>query len=125
MNRDELTHAIRRCVTTVALALCVVAPGLDAGAQAYPPKYPNAQLSFEPVVLDSGGRLLAWYEPEKHLGYDHVMRLAWDFLEHKVPLDTRKGTGLKIYLMNSTYYPTSLQGDYFQHNPASTYAQFV
>ena len=38
------------------------------------------------------GKLLAWYQPEKHLGYNHVIRLGWDFIEHKVPLDTSKSS---------------------------------
>ncbi len=47
--------------------------------------YVNAQVPWHPVVLDSQGKLLAWYQPEKNLGYDHVIRLGWDFIEHKIP----------------------------------------
>jgi hypothetical protein len=87
--------------------------------------YVNAQVPWHPVVLDTQGKLLAWYEPEKTLGYDHVVRSAWDFIEHRVPRDTRHGTGLKIYLINSVYDPDTLQGVYWQHNPAMVYAAFV
>jgi hypothetical protein len=85
----------------------------------------NAQLPWQPVVLDSQGRLLAWYQPEKNRGYDKVVRLAWDFMEHKVPTDKRHGTGLKIYLINSVFDDNTLQGANWQHNPASVYGQFV
>jgi hypothetical protein len=87
--------------------------------------YVNAQVPWHPVVLDAQGKLLAWYQPQKTLGYDHVVRIGWDFIEHKVPRDTRHGTGLKIYLINSVYDADTLQGVYWQHNPAMVYAAFV
>jgi len=85
----------------------------------------NAQLPWHNAVLDPQGRLLAWYSPERNLGYDHVVRLAWDFIEHKVPNDTRHGTGLKIYLINAVFDDSTLQGWNWQGNPASTFGQFV
>ncbi len=85
----------------------------------------NAQLPYHSPVLDQHGKLLAWYEPGKNLGYDRVLRLGWDFIEHKVPLDTRTKTGLKIYLINSVFDDDTLQGVYWQHNPAMVYAAFV
>ncbi len=85
----------------------------------------NAQLPYHSPVLDQQGKLLAWYEPGKNLGYDHVLRLGWDFIEHKVPLDTRTKTGVKIYLINSVFDDNTLQGVYWQHNPAMVYAAFV
>ncbi|MCL2658930.1 MAG: hypothetical protein FWD64_00225 [Acidobacteriaceae bacterium] len=85
----------------------------------------NAQVTFHTPVLDQHGKLLAWYKPEKNLGYDKVLRLGWDFIEHKVPIDTRHNTGLKIYLFNSVMDGKTLQGDYWQHNPAMVYAAFV
>lgn len=87
--------------------------------------YVNAQVPWHPVVLDGQGKLLAWYQPAKNLGYDQVIRLGWDFIEHKVPQDTLHGTGLKIYLINSVYDAQTLQGVYWQHNPAMVYASFV
>jgi hypothetical protein len=87
--------------------------------------YMNAQLPWHAPVLDAQGRLLAWYEPDKNLGYDHVLRLGWDFIEHKVPIDTRHNTGLKIYLINSIVDDSSLQGSNWQHNPAMVYGSFV
>ena len=88
-------------------------------------RFVNAQLPYHEPVVDRQGKLLAWYEPEKNLGYDRVLRLGWDFIEHKVPLDTRTKTGLKIYLINSVFDDNTLQGVYWQHNPAMVYAAFV
>lgn len=84
------------------------------------PIYLNAQLPWHPVVLDSQNRVLAWYHPEKNLGYDQFLRLDWEFLEHTVPIDTR--TGVKVYLTAAVFDGTSLQGEYWQHNPAGTFA---
>ncbi len=77
------------------------------------------------MVLDAQGKLLAWHQPDKNLGYDHVLRLGWDFIEHRVPVDTRHNTGLKIYLINSVFDGKTLQGLNWQHNPAMVFASFV
>jgi len=87
--------------------------------------YVNSQLPWHDVVLDGNGKLLAWYNAGRNQGYDKVLRLGWDFLEHQVPKDTRHGTGLKIYLINSVFDATTLQGANWQGNPASTFGQFV
>jgi hypothetical protein len=87
--------------------------------------YVNSQLPWHDAVLDSCGKLLAWHNPGKNQGYDHVMRTGWDFLEHKVANDTRHGSGLKIYLINAVYDAKTLQGANWQGNPASTFGQFV
>ncbi len=85
--------------------------------------YVNSELPWHEAVLDSQGRLLAWYHPEKNLGYDHVLHLAWDFMEHQVPNDAQ--SGLKVYLVNAVYDAKTYQGTNWQGNPASTFAQFV
>jgi hypothetical protein len=88
--------------------------------------YVNSQLPWHPVVLDSQGRLLAWYKPENNLGYDKVMRLAWDLVEHKIPVDVEHGTGLRSYLIHTLFDERTLQGtEWWQHNPANVYAMFV
>ena len=56
--------------------LLLLVPSLKAQA----PVYVNAQVAFHPAVLDGHGNLLAWYQPEKNLGYDHVLRLGWNFI---------------------------------------------
>ena len=104
----------------LAAALCAAAPAMRAQGV-----YVNAQVPWHDAVLDAQGKLLAWYQPEKNLGYDHVIRLGWDFIEHKVPKDSRHGTGLPIYLINSVYDADTRQGVYWQHNPAMVYATFV
>jgi hypothetical protein len=104
------------------LALAALLPAPAALAQGV---YVNAQVPWHPVVLDGQGKLLAWYRPGEKLGYDQVLRLGWDFIEHRVPADTAHGTGLKVYLINSVYDGKTLQGTYWQHNPAMVYAAFV
>ena len=85
----------------------------------------NAQLPWHAPVLDRQDKLLAWFEPDKSRGYDKVVKLAWDFVEHKVPSDVRHKTGLKIYLINAVFDDTTLQGANWQGNPASLFGQFV
>jgi len=89
--------------------------------------YVNAGLPWHEAVLDSQGRLLAWYQPEKNLGYDKFLSLDWDFLEHKVPKEGK--TGLKVYLINSIFDPQTLQGikstSDIQDIPASFNAHMV
>lgn len=104
-----------------ALLVALLVPALIAQSRLFV----NAQLPYHDAVTDQQGKLLAWYEPNKNLGYDHVLRLGWDFVEHKVPVDTRTKTGLKIYLINSVFDDKTLQGVYWQHNPAMVYAAFV
>lgn len=83
----------------------------------------NAQLPWHQAVLDAQGKLLAWYRPKENLGYDKVLHLGWDFMEHTVPDDPR--TGLKIYLINSVFNGGTLLGMYWQHNPAMVYGSMV
>jgi hypothetical protein len=99
--------------------------GALVGAPLSGQEYVNAQLPWHAPILDSHGKLRAWYEPEKNRGYDQVLHLGWDFIEHKVPNDTRSGTGLKIYLINSVFDDKTLQGSNWQHNPAMVFGSFV
>ena len=115
----------RLCVNSLQAAiLSVVAVCLPAGAVPAE-QYVNAQLPWHKPVLDQRGKLLAWYQPEKNLGYEQVVKLAWDFIEHKVPVDSRHKTGLKIYLINAVFDDATLQGANWQGNPASVFGQFV
>lgn len=107
------------CKPLVPLLLWLAAAHLTAQP------YVNAQLPWHAAVLDPQGRLLAWYQPEKNLGYDQVLKLGWDFIEHKVPADTRHKTGLKIYLINSVFDDQTLQGSNWQHDPAMVFGSFV
>ena len=83
----------------------------------------NSELPWHPAVVDSQGKLLSWYEPQQNLGYDKVLRIGWNFIEHKVPDES--GTKLKTYLVNSVFNGTTLQGAYWQSNPAMTFGSFV
>jgi hypothetical protein len=85
--------------------------------------YVNSELPWHNAVTDSQTRLLAWYHPEANLGYDKVLRLGWDYLEHKVATDAQ--SGLKVYLVNAVYDAKTGQGTNWQGNPASTFGQFV
>ena len=48
--------------------------GLFACAPAAGQVLVNAQLPWHAAELDSQGKLLAWYMPDKNRGYDHVLR---------------------------------------------------
>ncbi|MGZ6979206.1 MAG: hypothetical protein ACXVJW_13935, partial [Acidimicrobiia bacterium] len=83
----------------------------------------SPDLPWHPAVEDANGKLLAWYQPRRNLGYDQVLRLGWSFIEHKVP--DQQGTTLKPYLINSVFDGATLQGVYWQNNPAMTFGAFV
>jgi len=113
----KLCRSAASCLAVI-LIVCFSTPG-----QQPLPGWVNAQLPWQKAVVDAQGRLLAWYHPERSQGYDKVLRLAWDFIEHKVPNDP--ATGLKVYLLNAVYDDSTLQGWNWQGNPASLYGQFV
>ena len=106
---------LRGSLTLICFILCGIA---SAG-----PNYVNSELPWHEAVIDPQGKLLAWYHPERNQGYDKVLRLAWDFMEHTVPNDAK--SGLKVYLVNAVFDAKTLQGTNWQGNPASTFGQFV
>ena len=74
------------------------------------------------VVLDAQGKLLSWSQPQEQ-AYDRVMRLAWDFLLHTVPVESN---GLKTYLTYCCFDEKRLRATRdWPHDPASTFAAFV
>jgi hypothetical protein len=79
------------------------------------------RVNGHPVVLDTQGRLLSWVAPQEQ-AYDHVVKLAWNFVENKVPV---VANGLRVYLVHSTFDPSTLGGTDWPHNPAGLYAMFV
>ncbi len=111
------------CLAAVAavVPLCST-PGAYASVSNTPGEV-NPDLPWHPAVVDDQGRLLAWYAPRQGLGYDEVLRLGWNFIEHDVP--DQDGTGLKTYLVNSVFDATTGQGVYWQSNPAMTFGSFV
>jgi hypothetical protein len=80
-------------------------------------------LPWHRAVLDRQGRLLPWYKPGAGLGYDHVLRLGWRFIEHRVPRDPK--TRSKVFLNYAVFDGRTLRGIYWQHNPAFLNAAFV
>jgi hypothetical protein len=88
-------------------------------------EYVNGQLPWDTPLLDGQGNLLAWFHPKENLGYDHVLRLAWNLLEH-LPNDRR--TGMPAYLNCAVFNPETLEGSLHgsaQNRPASMFGRFV
>jgi hypothetical protein len=113
---QRLKHPLWFLLVTAILA---VLNAMTAAAQTYP----NAQMPWHSIVLDSQGRILAWYQPDKNLGYDQFLKLDWDFMEHKIPIDTV--TGVKVYLTAPIFDGKTLQGVSWQVNPPSTFSHFM
>ena len=87
------------------------------------PRKVNRQLPWHNAVLDDQGKLLAWYRPKAGLGYDRVLRLGWNFMERRVPIDRR--AGVKVHLAYAVFNERTLQGGYWQHNPAFFFSSMV
>jgi len=107
---------LSRLVGSLAALLLFVQP-LGSSPAVHP------LLPWHKAVLDAGGKLLAWHHPERNLGYDHVLRLGWNFLERRVPVDRQ--TGRKVYLTYAVFDGPTGQGRYWQHNPAFLNASLV
>ena len=80
-------------------------------------------LPWHPAVLDARGRLLAWHRPGQNRGYDRVLRLGWNWLERRAPVDAR--TGVKVYLVWPVLDERTYRGTYWQHNPAFVHSSAV
>ena len=88
-----------------------------------PARLVHPLLPWHAAVKDGSGRLLAWYRPSAGLGYDRVLRLGWNFIERRVPVDPR--TRARVYANYAVFDGTTLRGIYWQHNPAFLNASFV
>jgi hypothetical protein len=66
------------------------------------------------VVLDDKGKLLSWVDPQSN-AYDHVVRLAWNFLLTKVQVEPN---GLKSYYTYCCIDQRTFRGTEWPHNPA-------
>ena len=104
-------------------ALLIVYPGAAYGTTPAPTGDVNSELPWHPAVVDPQRGLLAWYRPQQNLGFDEVLHLGWNFIEHKIP--DERGTKLKTYIVNSVFNGETLQGEYWQSNPAMTFGSFV
>jgi hypothetical protein len=78
-------------------------------------------LNQHKVVLDSSGRLLSWVQPQDQ-AYDRVVRLAWQFLLEKVPVEPN---GLKTYYAYCCLDWVKNAGTAWPHNPAGFYAMLA
>jgi hypothetical protein len=112
----------RRGAAVVAVAIVVTVALEGTPADGGRRSLVHPLLPWHTAVLDGDGRLLPWYRPGAGLGYDHVLRLGWRFVERRVPSD-RNGT--RVYLRYSVFDGRTLQGRYWQHDPAFLYASFV
>jgi hypothetical protein len=123
MRGEGMKHpqfiVVRIFVALILVATCLFGLSLTAYAQ----NYVNAMLPWHAPVLDSQQKLISWHETGDGSGFDHVVRIGWDFIENKVPADPARG--VKSYLINSVFDPETKVGVYWQHNPASTFGQFV
>ena len=99
-------------------SFCLI--GMLTGAPPSPAQQ-RGRLNGHPVVLDSEGKLLSWVEPQER-AYDHIVRLGWDFILNKVPVESN---GLKTYLTYATFDPATRHGTDWPHDPAGLYAMFV
>jgi len=88
------------------------------GSQSAPP--PSERLASHPVVLDDGGRLLSWVEPQEQ-AYATVARLAWEQLLN-FPVEEN---GLPTWLTYCCFDGQTLRGTSWPHNPACVYAGLV
>lgn len=114
-------HGLRGSLAALAVAvilLAVPAAGVRPG-----PARVNRYLPWHAAVVDAHGDLQPWFQAERGLGYDHVLRLGWTFVERRVPHDPR--TGRPVYLNFAVYDARSRHGLYWQHDPAELYAAFV
>jgi hypothetical protein len=87
-----------------------------------------------PVFHDENGIILPWYNPDvPGAGYDHVVKLASEFIKSGTPVDPK--TGKKLYLVTCCFqgphitgqenFDKGLTGEYWPHNPACVYAGLV
>lgn len=83
--------------------------------------YSGDTLNTHAVRMDVEGKLLSWVQPQE-MAYDRVMRLAWDFLLHSVPVEAN---GLRTYF---TYCCMDVLGQHtrdWPHDPAMIFAAFA
>lgn len=117
------TNRFPVCIFLVAVVLPAFAP-----AQLAKQVDRNVILGRK-VNFDPAGHVLPWYRPEvPGAGYDHVVRLASEFMLKKCPIDPH--TGLSLYLTTSSFSKPDLKvsaytGDKWATTPACVYAGAV
>ena len=83
--------------------------------------YSSDTLNTHPVMLDANGKLLSWIQPQE-MAFDRVVRLAWGFLLHSVPLESN---GLKTYLTYCCMDTLGQHAEDWPHDPAMVYGAFA
>jgi len=81
-----------------------------------------ATLDTHTVVLDGQGKLIPWTANPAD-GYDRVMRLSWDLLLNRIPLDP--ANGLPVTYTHCEYTPGDLSGTGWPNNPGSKNAMLA
>lgn len=105
-----MTH--RTFLPAVCLSACFALAAVASGQD---------KLNGHTVKLDRAGKLISWVQPQDQ-AYDRVIRLAWDFLLHKVQVEPN---GLKTYYTNCCIYLPSMHGTAWPHNPAGLTAMLI
>jgi len=91
-------------------------------------------IAGHPAYYETGRQVLSWYRPEvPGAGYDHVIRLASEFMKEGVPVEPR--TGEKLYFVTCCFQgphmqnsPDAINGilpEDWMHNPACVFAGSV
>jgi hypothetical protein len=99
-------------------------PGEPVGASPVgiePAASPAATLAGHGVVLDAGGKLLSWVEPQDQ-AYATVGRLAFGQLLNGFPVEEN---GLPTWLAYCCFDAQTRHGTTWPHNPACVYAGLV
>ncbi len=95
---------------------------------------PAAKIIGHVAQRDTSGELLGWYRPEvPGASYDHVVRLASEFMRDGVPNDPK--TGLPLYFISCSFngpqfsseeaFKAGTTWDDWMNNPACTFAGAV
>ena len=119
MKRSAEGMAIGAMAFLVLAAGWVTPPATSGGVAAAPGEGPT--LAGHPVVLDSGGKLLSWVEPQE-AAYATVVGLAWERLLTGFPVEEN---GLATWLAYCCFDRETLRGGGWPHNPACVYAGLV
>lgn len=81
-----------------------------------------ATINGHNVVLDGRGKIIPW-TPDPTQGYDHVVRLAWNYLVNDVPNDNQHGK--PAYYSHSYINPDTQELVDWPHNPAGLYSMLI
>jgi len=104
-----------------------------AQSQIVPVKSQDSLLGHK-VITDKNNRLLSWYKPEiPGAGFEHVVKLAAEFIRTGIPTDAK--TGKKLYFVTCCFdgpqiigeenWKQGKGGSFWPHNPACFYAGMV